>query len=121
LTPIINNTGATGSTGIQPGTLLTLGVCKNGSYPWLLAPQTQIASLTTPQQITYVGNSKVALNTEAEILTYLNNSHPQSLVVENENAIMRPFAIDNQSQSNYSAQILDYTLFNLITTNFYPF
>jgi hypothetical protein len=114
------STGSTGNAGVINGSLLTFVPCKPNQYPWLLAPPLQISGLTTPQQFVWAPNP-VSLVTTADIINYINNIKPLSLVVEGTTAIMRPFAIDAQTQSQYSAQYLDYSLFNLITTASYPF
>ena len=79
-----------------------------------------IWGVTTPPQIVYAPNP-VSLITNADILNYLNTYKPLSMVVVDGNAVMLPFGLNDQVQSNYSAQYLDYALFNLITTSNYPF
>jgi len=112
------NTGNTGSSGVTNGSLLTLVPCR-ATYPWLFSPSLQIVSLTSPPQFVW-SPTPVSLTTTADIINYINNNKPLSMVVVDGTAVMLPFALDNSTQSNYSAQYLDYALFNLILTSNYP-
>jgi hypothetical protein len=115
------STGSSGSSGVTNGSLLTLSPIKSTQYPWLLAPALQVTpGLTTPQQFVWAP-TPVSFNSTADIINYINNNKPLSMVVETGVARMRPFSIDSTTQPTYEAQYLDYAIFNLITIANYPF
>lgn len=116
----VGTTGTTGTTGVTNGSGLTLIPCRGNQYPWLLAPELQISGLTTPQQLVWAPKP-VPLSTTADIINYINTYKPLSVVIEGGIPILRPFALDIQTQSQYSAQYLDYAIFNLILNNNIPF
>lgn len=109
---------------------LTLKTCSSGQYPWLLLPQSSIpgntaghtaSASTAVQQFVYVPKPIDISTTDG--LLELVNSNPYSITVDSSNiARMKPMALQS-TQTNYSAQYLDYTLYNLIleNTNSFPF
>jgi hypothetical protein len=112
-------TGATGPNFIPPpGTPLTLGNCNNSVYQFLLNAPIQLGDLTIPQQISYVSKA-VPLNTQADILNYLNNFSPKSMLEDptTHKVLLQNFGLNSTTQSKYSANYLDYALFNFILRN----
>jgi hypothetical protein len=116
LTPVVSKP--------SDGTLVGLSTCGNGgsNFPWLLFPQTSLPAYDSfpisiaPQQIVWAPKP-VKIDSDPALISFLK-SNPLSIVL-NSNGIteLRPFARNSNTQSNYSAQYLDYTLFNTILQN----
>lgn len=113
-------TGVTGVTGGVPRTTtLTLGTCQAGAYPWLLAPPIQIGAYTTPNQFVWAPNP-VPLTSTSDLINFIDNYNPLSMWPNNseQEVMLEPFYINGDVvNSGYSANYLDYTLFNLILEN----
>lgn len=109
----------------------TLSSCVANSYPWALTNGFKVGVLTTPPQISWVGNRIVPLNTTSELLEWLDSSNPYSLVVAGiagtsgntgapaGYADMAPFALTQVPNGfyRYNANYLDYAIFNFIIMN----
>jgi hypothetical protein len=108
-------------------TFPTLGACTANSYPWVFTNGFHVGALTTPPQISWVGDKIVPITNVSQLINWLDSSSPNSLAVGGDTGteepskflVLQPFAL-KQNQGDffhYKANYLDFALFNFILQN----